>query len=333
MKVAAHARPSAMRRLPHRPRFAAVLPDTNISRIVRCLPRAQPHPESTARLHAVPAISTNARARVLETTPPRNRARMRPSTRRGMFAPHQSGARGRFGQARETRGPRATLQQPARAEISRAPCANMDFASAARPRPSSRRPSVSSAAPARRASLRRSNAAIASRSVRSAAACRPRSVSRSTSAISLPARASSNRGVPPYVARPSAAATTWARGDSRRRATRRKSRTRHPARLSTASAARTGEPRESSSATERPESTAHASARDRRDPPAVQCRTARTRAAALPGCRGIARPAELLRMTAVLRRATRRSQSFPSQVETTMILRAGVALRNDPHSR
>ena len=138
----------------------------------------------------------------------------------------------------------------------------MDFASAARPRPSSRRPSVSSAAPARRASLRRSNAAIASRSVRSAAACRPRSVSRSTSAISLPARASSNRGVPPYVARPSAAATTWARGDSRRRATRRKSRTRHPARLSTASAARTGEPRESSSATERPESTAHASARD-----------------------------------------------------------------------
>ena len=53
--------------------------------------------------------------------------------------------------------------------------------------------------------------------------------------------------------------------------------------------------------------------RNRRDRPRAQRRTARTRAAALPGCRGAPRPAELLTMTAVLRRATRRSQSFPSQ--------------------
>ena len=260
MKVAGRARPSAMRRLTHRPRFAAVPPGTSISRIVRRLPRAQPHPESTARLHAVPARSTNARARVLETTPLRNRARMRPSTRRGMSAPHQSGARDRFGQGRDTRGPRAILAT-ARSRWNRScASANMDFASAARPRPSRRRPSVSSAAPARRASLRRSNAAIASRSVRSAAACRPRS-RQSLHFGDQPARSrvrqswrSPVRRAP--FCRRQRRGRAW---DSRRRATRRKSRTRHPARLSKASAARIGEPRESSSATERPESTARAS--------------------------------------------------------------------------
>ncbi len=55
--------------------------------------------------------------------------------------------------------------------------------------------------------------------------------------------------------------------------------------------------------------------RNRRDRPGAQCRTARTRVAALPGCREVPRPAEPSRMTAVLRRATRRSQSFPSRVQ------------------